>query len=119
MNVQGPDPVDESGGYAELYGLLEQAIRHLESSDFRGASAKLESACNKAASLWDAGEAPRLAPVREHRKYDTRMPARRPENRKLLRVIRGLAKCDPSCMIEGGRGILAGEHAAGSVGSLT
>ena len=61
MNVQGPDPVDESGGYAELYGLLEQAIRYLESSDFRGASAKLESACNKAASLWDACDAPRLA----------------------------------------------------------
>lgn len=58
MSVQGPDPVGEPGGYAELYGLLEQAIRHLESSDFRSASAKLERACNRAASLWDADELP-------------------------------------------------------------
>ena len=60
-SVQGPDPVGEPGGYAELYGLLEQAIRHLESSDFRSASAKLETACKRAASLWDADGSPGLA----------------------------------------------------------
>lgn len=57
-SVQGPDPVGETGGHAELYGLLEQAIRHLENSDFHSASAKLERACNRAASLWDADEPP-------------------------------------------------------------
>ena len=48
---RGSDPVREPGGYAELCGLLEQAIRHLEGSDFRSASAKLERACEEAASL--------------------------------------------------------------------
>jgi hypothetical protein len=44
-----------------LCGLLEQAVRHLESSDLRSASAKLERACNRAASLWGADESPGLA----------------------------------------------------------
>lgn len=59
MSVRGPDPVGEpGGGYAELHGLLEQAIRDLEGSDFRSASAKLERACDRAASLWDGDEPP-------------------------------------------------------------
>lgn len=60
MSVQGPDPVSEPGAYAELYGLFDQVIRHLESSDFRSASAKLERACNRAASLREAYESPGL-----------------------------------------------------------
>ena len=56
-SVRRHDPVDEPGGdYAELHRLLEQAIRHLEGSDFRSASAKLERACDRAASLWDGDE---------------------------------------------------------------
>ncbi len=58
MSVQGPDPVSEPGAYAELSVLLEQAIRHLESSDFRSAGAKLERVCNTAAFLWEANEPP-------------------------------------------------------------
>ena len=60
MSVKGPDPVSEPGAYSELYGLFDQVIRHLESSDFRSASAKLERACNRAASLREAYESPGL-----------------------------------------------------------
>ena len=57
MGVRGPEPTREPAGYAELCGLLEQAIRHLEGSDFRSASAKLERACDRAASLRGANGA--------------------------------------------------------------
>jgi hypothetical protein len=61
-SAQGRGPVGEAGRYAELSGLLEQAIRHrhLESSDFCSAGAKLERACNTAASLWEADQSPGL-----------------------------------------------------------
>ncbi len=68
MSVRGLDPVGEpGGGYAELHGLLEQAIQDLEGSDFRSASAKLERACDRAASLWDGDEPPRPAGSRTPR----------------------------------------------------
>jgi hypothetical protein len=55
-SFQGPDPVGEPGGYVELRGLLEQTIRHSEGLDFGSARAKLQRACNRAASL--EGEPP-------------------------------------------------------------
>ena len=58
--VQGVDPVGKPSEDAELQGLLEKAIRHLESSDLRSASAELERACNRVASLWSADESPGL-----------------------------------------------------------
>ena len=64
ISVRGTDPVSEPGGYAELCELLEQAIRHLESSDFHSAGVKLERACNRAVSLWEANEAPGLTHFR-------------------------------------------------------
>ncbi len=76
MSVQGPDPVSEPGGYSELYGLFDQVIRHLESSDFRSAGAKLERACDRAASLWEADESTRLA--------DSRTPQIRPADAGLV-----------------------------------
>ncbi len=51
VGVRG-GPAHEPEGHAELRGLLAQAIRHLESSDLLSASADLQRACERAASLW-------------------------------------------------------------------
>ena len=51
MGAGRSEPAREPGGHAELCDLLEQAIQHLEGSDLRSASAKLQRACERAASL--------------------------------------------------------------------
>ena len=77
-SAQGHGTVGEPGAYAELSVLLEQAIRHLESSDFRSAGAKLERVCNTAASLWDADEPPGFTEPRtpQIRHADVRLVSR-------------------------------------------
>ena len=60
MGARGPDPAYEPEGHAALCGLLAQAARHLESSDFRSASAKLEEACERAETLREENESPSL-----------------------------------------------------------